>query len=331
MKTVSVVLCTYNGEKYIREQIDSILNQEYLPKEIIIQDDGSTDGTLSVIQEYAEKEPIIKILKNNRGRGINSNFFDAMSKASGDYIAISDQDDIWAKEKLKWQVESIGDKLLCSGISVPFPMENRDTRLVNYNLLRILHCNCLPGHTFLLSRELLKMVPDIEKMPDFTMYDCLLALVAASFNSIVYIEKPLVYHRMHQESATYTSSVNRKKSLRNICSHVINDFRLVQELKDEVREIRKEFLHFMMKIQSSEEVYADAITMLKLETSQSRWDFLRLQLFCLRHCDKLFYVTEKKTPLTMLRGLFFPISYYEYYRGLSKRHPATHTSVSTAS
>ena len=109
MKTVSVVLCTYNGEKYIREQIDSILNQEYLPKEIIIQDDGSTDGTLSVIQEYAEKEPIIKIHKNNRGRGINSNFFDAMSKASGDYIAISDQDDIWAKEKLKWQVESIGD------------------------------------------------------------------------------------------------------------------------------------------------------------------------------------------------------------------------------
>ncbi|HJA88732.1 MAG TPA: glycosyltransferase, partial [Candidatus Parabacteroides intestinavium] len=98
-KRVSIVMCTYNGERFLREQIDSLLNQTYPLYEIIIQDDSSTDGTRRVVQEYADKYDTIKPCINKAERGVNANFFSAMHLATGDYIAICDQDDIWEKNK----------------------------------------------------------------------------------------------------------------------------------------------------------------------------------------------------------------------------------------
>ena len=95
---------TYNGEKFIREQLDSILAQTYPIKEIIIQDDGSTDGTIAICEEYAEKYPNIHFSCNEHNLGFNLNFKCAAMKATGDYVAISDQDDVWFPEKIasKW-------------------------------------------------------------------------------------------------------------------------------------------------------------------------------------------------------------------------------------
>jgi len=95
MKTVSVVMATYNGEKYLREQLDSILGQTYAPFEIIIQDDGSTDGTVDIAKEYVQKYGFIKLYVNEHNLGFNQNFKSVAMKATGDYVAISDQDDIW--------------------------------------------------------------------------------------------------------------------------------------------------------------------------------------------------------------------------------------------
>ena len=95
-KTVSVVMCTYNGEKYLREQMDSILAQTYPIHEIIVCDDCSTDGTMNILQEYATKFPFIKVHRNTRNKGCNQNFHDILV----DYIAISDQDDIWFPKKI---------------------------------------------------------------------------------------------------------------------------------------------------------------------------------------------------------------------------------------
>ena len=118
---ISVVVCTYNGERYLKEQLESILQQSYPVEEIIVQDDGSTDDTMQLLRDYAQRYPQIKVYNNDSGQhGINANFFSAMQRAKGDYIAISDQDDIWEPDKLRLQAEAIGDKLLCSGFSVPF-------------------------------------------------------------------------------------------------------------------------------------------------------------------------------------------------------------------
>ena len=108
-KTVSIVMCTCNGESFIREQLDSIMAQTYPVNEIIIQDDASTDRTYDIVCEYARRYPQIHPRQNETRKGVNGNFFDALSQATGDYIAIADQDDIWEPGKIERQVQTIGD------------------------------------------------------------------------------------------------------------------------------------------------------------------------------------------------------------------------------
>ena len=94
MKKISIVLCTYNGAKFLKEQLDSIVSQSIEPYEVIAQDDSSTDETMDILREYAQKHSYIKVFQNEKERGINNNFFSAIYRATGDFIAISDQDDI---------------------------------------------------------------------------------------------------------------------------------------------------------------------------------------------------------------------------------------------
>ena len=90
-KTVSIILATYNGATFIREQIDSLLAQTYPLKEIIIQDDGSTDDTVSICEDYAQRCPIIHFSVNEHNLGFNQNFKSMAMKATGDFVAFCDK------------------------------------------------------------------------------------------------------------------------------------------------------------------------------------------------------------------------------------------------
>lgn len=107
LKRVSVIIPTFNGEKYIRDQINSIINQTYRPDEIIISDDGSTDGTLSKIPKDIIATAGIKliILTDNPKHGWIGNYEWASKHASGDYIFNCDQDDIWMEDKIESVIE----------------------------------------------------------------------------------------------------------------------------------------------------------------------------------------------------------------------------------
>ena len=94
-------MCTYNGAKYLREQLDSILNQTYPIYELIIQDDCSTDDTIRILNEYARRYHIVKVYVNESQKGVTMNFISAIQRAEGDFIAISDQDDIWELQKIE--------------------------------------------------------------------------------------------------------------------------------------------------------------------------------------------------------------------------------------
>ncbi len=97
---VSVVLATYNGEKYLREQLDSILNQLGQDDELIISDDHSKDNTIEIIEEYIKKYPIIKFVKGP-GKGYIYNFEFLIKQTEKDIILISDQDDVWMPNKVE--------------------------------------------------------------------------------------------------------------------------------------------------------------------------------------------------------------------------------------
>lgn len=99
---ISVAMASYNGEPYIREQIDSILNQTVLPDEIVVSDDNSDDSTYSILEDYRAicKNVEIKLYKNP-GKGISSNFENAIRNTTGDIVFLCDQDDLWMPDKVK--------------------------------------------------------------------------------------------------------------------------------------------------------------------------------------------------------------------------------------
>lgn len=98
----SVALCTYNGENYIRKQIDSILNQTVKVDEIVVCDDGSTDETLSIIESFRENTSVdIRIYRNETNLGVCANFQKAVDLCNGDFIFLSDQDDVWHGDKVE--------------------------------------------------------------------------------------------------------------------------------------------------------------------------------------------------------------------------------------
>lgn len=103
MKTkISIAICTYNGEKYLTKQLDSILGQSRVPNEIVVCDDGSTDKTLEILKGYQEKFPnVFKVFVNPKNLGYYKNFEKAIYHCSEDFIITSDQDDIWKNNKVE--------------------------------------------------------------------------------------------------------------------------------------------------------------------------------------------------------------------------------------
>ena len=110
---ISVALCTYNGEKYLPAQLDSIINQSLQPYEIIIVDDGSSDDTRSILEQYSMKYKYIHLFYNEERLGFVRNFSSAISKTHGDYVALADQDDIWTENHLEALLHGIGHNAVC--------------------------------------------------------------------------------------------------------------------------------------------------------------------------------------------------------------------------
>lgn len=107
---VSIALATYNGERYIREQIDSLLSQTYQNFELVISDDGSTDDTQIILEEYSKKDERVCWTKNNKGRGVVTNFSEAILKCRGEIVFLCDQDDFWYPDKISKHVTVYQDK-----------------------------------------------------------------------------------------------------------------------------------------------------------------------------------------------------------------------------
>lgn len=100
MSTVDIVLATYNGEKYLAQQLDSIIAQSYTNWQLLISDDGSSDKTLSIIEKYTKADERILLVNKSRQGGVVQNFSKALEFVTSDYIMFSDQDDYWLPEKI---------------------------------------------------------------------------------------------------------------------------------------------------------------------------------------------------------------------------------------
>ncbi len=201
--TVSVVMCTYNGEQFLREQMDSILAQDYPLHEIIVQDDRSTDDTWDILQAYAKAHPgMFKLFRNNEQLGFNRNFHTALLRATGQYIAICDQDDIWFPQKIRRQVETIGEADLCfsdyfTDPTYTLPLRNYVAPRTDFE--HMLFYDCTPGHTMLLRADLVR---EIKEWNYHIYYDWWIVMHAQMGRGVVKVCEALNWHRHHAASAT---------------------------------------------------------------------------------------------------------------------------------
>jgi glycosyltransferase involved in cell wall biosynthesis len=207
---ISIPIFTYNGEKFLREQLDSIFAQTYKHIEVIACDDGSTDATKTILKEYETKYGLICHF-NEVNLGVNKNVEKALSLCNGDFIAPSDQDDIWKPEKLQTLLEHIGENVLIYSTSIA--VDQNGKVLTNYmghthKLIRgnnnkaFLFDNCVSGHTILFKRELL---PFLIPLPKTVYPDWWIAFVASTYGTIEYYNKEyLVYYRRHNNQLTKT-------------------------------------------------------------------------------------------------------------------------------
>jgi glycosyltransferase involved in cell wall biosynthesis len=214
---VSIVMATYNGEKFLRTQLDSIVNQTHSLVEIIITDDCSTDNTWPVIQEYKNRDSRIKAIRNEINIGYTRNFEKAIGVAQGKYIAFCDQDDIWHHEKIEILLKSVEGYGLCFSDSELIDEEGRllgkklsDLKNVESytNCLPFLIGNCVPGHACLVNREaLMKALP----FPGFFVYDWWLAFYFSCAGKINFVKTPLVQYRQHQNNSVAAVKIQGAK------------------------------------------------------------------------------------------------------------------------
>jgi len=324
-KTVSVVMCTYNGGKDIREQLDSIVAQTYQPCEIIIQDDGSTDDTMDIVAEYAQRYPIIRITQNERGKGINNNFFSAIEKVRGKFVAISDQDDIWKHDKIEVMLAAIDKKMMCVGRSVPFYDEgdkrvhvHYDQRKPNCNIVRMMYAS-MPGHCTLFRKELLQHLPShLETRPIYThtWYDVILGQTAAALDSIILLDRVITMQRRHVDAASYKDvDTKRLRSMGNGAYIVwwgIKHYRQVKPLMAKHFAVRGGFIE---SIQSDAPIYRDAVKLMKCESHTGLRAFLGLERWYVKYRHVLFY-TYEKDPVALVRALLHPFMQVYNYRYL---------------
>jgi glycosyltransferase involved in cell wall biosynthesis len=204
---ISVVVATYNGEPFLRKQLDSILSQSLPPKEIIVVDDCSSDGTINILNEYASSNASFRIILNGNNIGYIRNFEKGMMLATGDLIALSDQDDIWLPEKLETLYQNIGSHLIIysnselideNGASLHQKMSDIKNQIGYYNCLMYTIGAWAPGHTFLFKKELVeRCIP----FPSLVTHDFWLGFVATCYSPIKYLPETLVLYRQHTFNA----------------------------------------------------------------------------------------------------------------------------------
>jgi len=329
-KKVSVVMCTYNGEKYLKEQIDSIINQTYPIHEFIIQDDSSTDHTMDILLNYEKEHAGIHVFQNEIQKGVNGNFFSAIARATGDYIAISDQDDIWELDKIEQQISYADNYMLVAGISKPFASGDNikihfDERNMNTNLERVIFLNMVSGHTMLFGKSLIEKIPDAIYWNNcncfrFCLYDHLITMVAAANNSIMYIPHVLVNHRRLIHSRTYSEPVNYEKTFSNILRFVGRTFYNYFQVRPQMRIYFTTLYRYIEAIDISSEAKKNAMALARYQSQNSLIAYIKLTVLCVRLRKKLFYAEEKNNILSILRAIYFPISCSDYFRYFLKQN-----------
>lgn len=207
---VAILMSTYNGEKYLSQQIDSIINQTFTSWELYIRDDGSTDRTIDIIKKYTVNEPRIKLFNEgvSRNLGVTRSFLKMLEKTDAEYYMFSDQDDVWLPSKVKDTLGKMQEYDGHTPVCVYTNLQSVDRYL---NPIRqviakpwqafpyMLFTNNAYGCTMMINQPLKDLVKfkklDYDRV---VWHDYWLALLASLFGNLVCLNKPTILYRQHE-------------------------------------------------------------------------------------------------------------------------------------
>ncbi|MCQ2584335.1 MAG: glycosyltransferase family 2 protein [Treponema sp.] len=217
---ISIAMTTFNGEKYLGEQIDSILSQSYKEFELVVCDDCSTDNTVKILREYEKKNSRVHVYENEKNLGFKKNFEKAVGLCTGDFIAFADQDDVWLNDHLEILFSKIGDKDCIGGGHLNIDSEGNEVFTSEKKewfpesrkeaFFFVLNRNIFQGSAMLLRKEVCQKYLSI---PENVFYhDWWFALCAAGQKGIIYTSLPVLKYRRHNNSVTFSNEVISKKA-----------------------------------------------------------------------------------------------------------------------
>lgn len=249
---IDILMATYNGEKYLKQQIDSILEQSYTDFRLLISDDQSTDSTRDILNEYVAKDSRVVVFLQNKNLGVVRNFEYLMQKVENEYFMFSDQDDIWQKDKIKKSIELI-EKDNLDLVYTDLEVVNEDLEAIHksywklkgfekkirrYNNFESLYLNnFITGSTMLVKSKWLDKILPLPHKSAYILHDYWTALIVSKFGKMAYIEEPQVKYRQHID--------NRIGSKRR--SDEINDF---EQMRDLFIDVKKD--HFKILMQNAD-------------------------------------------------------------------------------
>lgn len=224
---IAILMATYNGEKYICQQIDSILSQTCKDWELYIHDDGSTDNTIAAVESYVEKYPNkIHLIDGKSTGGAKYNFFYMFGQVEAPYYMTCDQDDVWLDKKIELTygkmltIESKADvpclvytelRVVDSGLNTiadtmsGYQSLDCHKRTINQFILQ----NSVTGCTMMVNRTLRDKMLCITDIDNTIMHDWWAALVAAQFGKTAFIDEPTILYRQHGDNSLGALGINK--------------------------------------------------------------------------------------------------------------------------
>ena len=221
---IDVLLATYNGEKYLREQIDSILNQTYSNIRLVISDDCSKDNTREIIKEYEEKDDRVISYFHEKNLGYVKNFEFLLTKVENDIYMLSDQDDVWLPTKIEHtynkMVETNADlvftdlEVVDENLKMMYPSFNDYMKLsrkikkykTDYRLQYLY--NCVSGCTLMSKKKFLDMILPIPTQSKYAIHDTWIATAIANNGKVEYLDEKTILYRQHGNNQVGTEKVS---------------------------------------------------------------------------------------------------------------------------
>ena len=215
---ISVVMATFNGERYVKEQIESILAQTIQPDEIIICDDCSNDKTVQIVKLILDRENILyKLIQHEENKGVLESFYDALRESTGDIIFFSDQDDVWKKNKIEQIYPQFAEKstnlVFCDADVVDCDLKPTGKTL--WQTIKFVPSKCNNKFIYITGiRELLKrnyvtgmcmairkkLLDDLDQLSPYMLHDEYFAWKALSSGKIVAINASYILYRQHDNN-----------------------------------------------------------------------------------------------------------------------------------